>query len=473
MRKRVFLYVRVSTQEQAKEGYSIDEQIARLEKYCDAKNWIVAKIYTDAGHSGGNTKRPALQKLMKDCKAKKGDLVVVYKLDRLSRSQKDTLELIEDYFLANGVDFVSMTENFDTSTAFGKAMIGILSVFAQLEREQIKERMAMGREGRAKKGKFHGSSVIPIGYDYIDGKLVINEFDAMQVRKIFEMYIAGKSPYKIADYMNEHGYKHKYGVWYADSVSNCITKHVYIGKIAHMGTVYDGEHEAIVDEETFEKANALKQQKSEEHAKNCQRRGKITSYLGSYLECGCCGAKYSKRTRICKTHRYEKYICYSRWKSMPKLIKDPNCKNKIWDMNELDNIIFDEIKKLSLDSDYLKEIISKDDGEAEVIQKEINKLDEQIVRLMDLYTLGMFPIDALQKKTKELNEQKEKLEHELEKIMDEEKAKLSHQKTVEIVNSFSDILENGDFDEIRTVIGALIDKIVINGDNITIHWKFT
>ena len=110
------------------------------------------------------------------------DKVVVYKLDRLSRSQRDTLTLLEEIFNANSVDFVSMSENFDTSTPFGRATIGILAVFAQLEREQIKERMSMGRDARAKSGGWMGSYHIPIGYDYLDGKLQINPYEAMQIR---------------------------------------------------------------------------------------------------------------------------------------------------------------------------------------------------------------------------------------------------------------------------------------------------
>lgn len=106
-------------------------------------------------------------------------MVLVYKLDRLSRSQKDTLYLIEDVFEKNGVDFASMTENFDTSTPHGKFIIGILSVFAQLEREKIKERTMVGKDSRAKEGLWHGSAQIPTGYDYIDGQLVINEYEAM------------------------------------------------------------------------------------------------------------------------------------------------------------------------------------------------------------------------------------------------------------------------------------------------------
>lgn len=468
----IALYPRVSTQEQALKGYSIDEQIERMEKYCDAMGWTAYKTYTDAGFSGADMERPNLKRMIKDIKQGKIDKVLVYKLDRLSRSQKDTLYLIEDVFLKNNVDFVSMKENFDTSTAFGRATVGILAVFSQLEREQIKERMDMGREGRAKKGKFHGSNMFPIGYEYIDGKLVVNEFEAMQVRKIFEMYLAGKSAYKIADYLNSHGLVHRYGKWTQSTVFDCLKKQVYVGNIVHNGKIFDGEHDPIIDQDTFDKANALRQHKSEEHAKKTIRRGKVTSYLGGYLYCAKCGAKMSKQKRKCRGHEYDKYICYSRWKVMPTLVKDPDCMNKIWNMKDLDSIVFDEIKKLALDPSHLEEIISVDDDQLKVIQNEIDKLDEQIARVMDLYTIGQFPIDVLQNKVNALNEQKEKLEDELDKLMDEENQKLSQEKTRELIDSFSDVLENGDFDEIRTVIGALIDRIEIDDENVTIRWNF-
>lgn len=149
---KVAIYVRVSTTSQLEEGYSIDEQKAKLTSYCDIKDWNIYEIYTDGGFSGSNTERPALEQLIRDAERKKFDTVLVYKLDRLSRSQKDTLFLIEDVFIKNGIEFLSLQENFDTSTPFGKAMIGLLSVFAQLEREQIKERMQLGKLGRAKAG---------------------------------------------------------------------------------------------------------------------------------------------------------------------------------------------------------------------------------------------------------------------------------------------------------------------------------
>lgn len=189
---RVALYPRVSSHEQT-EGYSIGEQIERLTDYCKAMQWDIYKIYTDPGYSGGSMDRPGLQEMLKDIKAGKIDKVVVYKLDRLSRSQKDTMMLIEDEFLAYGVDFVSMSENFDTSTPFGRAMIGILAVFAQLERENIKERTMMGKEARAKEGKWHGGATEPIGYDYDPATdlLSVNEYEAMQIREVYEAFLQG------------------------------------------------------------------------------------------------------------------------------------------------------------------------------------------------------------------------------------------------------------------------------------------
>ena len=112
---KVAIYVRVSTTSQVDEGYSIDEQKAKLTSYCDIKDWSIYEIYTDGGFSGSNTERPALEQLIRDAKRKLFDTVLVYKLDRLSRSQKDTLYLIEDVFLENNIEFVSLLENFDTS----------------------------------------------------------------------------------------------------------------------------------------------------------------------------------------------------------------------------------------------------------------------------------------------------------------------------------------------------------------------
>lgn len=265
--KRVALYIRVSTQEQAQEGYSIGEQRERLIAYCKAQNWVIADVYVDGGYSGANLNRPAMQKLI--IEISKFDVVLVYKLDRLSRSQRDTLHLIEDVFLPNTVDFVSVQESFDTSSPFGKATIGLLAVFAQLEREQIKERTRMGRLARAKSELYHGGGNIPIGYNYQNGKLVVNPYEAEQIRKIFKWYLGGMSLIRIAEKLRFYGYTNRYGSWNSwSSVRNVINNVVYTGCTQYGGVIVENTHEALVSEEIFQSTQIMQKQRQEQYGKH-------------------------------------------------------------------------------------------------------------------------------------------------------------------------------------------------------------
>lgn len=471
------LLARVSTQEQADHGYSIDEQIERMRAYCKAMNWNIYKEYIDAGFSGANTDRPALQRMIRDIKTGKVKRVLVYKLDRLSRSQKDTLELIEDVFLANGCDFVSMSENFDTSTPLGRAMIGILAVFAQLEREQIKERMTMGRVARAKQGKYMGSRIPPIGYDYINGELVTNDFEAMLVKQIFQDYASGYSPKQIAKSLNKAGMYHKTGEWNDATIRKLLLNKLYVGLVHFGDEYYEGLHEPFISKELFEQVQRVRARRYVEHGKNNRRQGRATSYLGGYIECGCCGGKYSKIKSQSSYHGsvyvYENYVCNSRSKRAKSIIKDANCKNKIWKMKELDALIFDEIKKLAIDPEYIGKIPKADEiDHISIINREIASISSQLNKMMDLYSIEGLPLDVLQTRIHDLNEKKTKLEQELAEMEQREKDKTSQEDAVRIAQSFGDILDRGDFYEIRAVISALIDKIVINGDDVTIHWTF-
>lgn len=477
----VGLYPRVSTQEQAKDGYSIGEQTERLKKYCEAMGWTVYKTYTDAGYSGGNTDRPALQEMIRDVKAGKLDKVVVYKLDRLSRSQLDTLYLIEKVFLANGCDFVSMNENFDTSTPFGRAMIGILAVFAQLEREQIKERMMMGKDARAKEGKFHGSNNIPFGYDYTNGELIPNEFEAVQIRKIFELAQNGSSPYSIAKYMTEHGFIRRDGIpWRDVSVRRSLRSKYYIGYIRHHDEWISGIHDAIIDQSQFYEVQKIMQIRTEQHQKFNRRAGKATTYLGGFIYCAKCGAKYSKNTSCSKPkpdgsqYRYEFFGCNSRNKrGKTYIIKDKNCRNKNWKSDVLTDAVFAEIRKLALDPEYINEINTVEvQDDTPLIEQEIGKIDGQLSRLMDLYTIGNMPVDVLQDKIHALNDKKIKLQNELEQLRLEQVDIMSKQDALELVSSFEDVLAGGDFDAIRQVIAGLIERIEIDEEEFTIRWNF-
>ena len=484
-KQRVALYPRVSSQEQATEGYSIGEQIERLTKYCEAMNWEIYKIYTDPGYSGGNTDRPGLQNMLKDVRAGKVDKVVVYKLDRLSRSQKDTMLLIEDEFLAHGVDFVSMSENFDTSTPFGRAMIGILAVFAQLERENIKERTMIGKEARAKEGKWGGGSSEPIGYDYnpATDELTVNEYEKMQLLEAIDLFLKGVPLRTICRVFKSKGYVYrgrskKKHDWDPQRLKYVFANKVYLGYISHRGEWYQGDHEPIIDEETFNNLARLLEQRSEKYAIHKKKCRTQSSYLGGMLYCKHCGARYSKQTGSRKKNGETNYYygCYSRHKRVPKMVKDPNCKNKNWRLPELDQIVIDEIKKLAVDPEYYNVIrnekLSKTDtpNKIKLIETEIKKIDDQISRFMDLYGIGTFTIDQVSEKINPLNEQRKSLTDELESL-NATTGEIDEAKTYELAKAFSEVLDRGDINEIRLTIESLIYYIEIDNDDVLIHWK--
>lgn len=466
-------YARVSTMEQAENGNSIIEQQERMQKYCDAYGWKVYDMYVDAGFSGSNTNRPALRRLIKDVESHKVDKVLVYKLDRLSRSQKDTLTLIDDVFLSNGCEFLSMSENFDTSSPFGRAMIGILAVFAQLEREQIKERMAMGREARAKQGLYIGSRFIPIGYDYKDGQLVPNEFEKVQIQKIFNDYANGLSPQMICEDLNQSGFSHKYGKWLTPTVAEVLSSKVLAGYVSYAGKWHKGQHEPIIDHDLWERVERMREQRHSKFYQN-RKKGRVDSFLGGLLCCAQCGDYYSKNTKTNvvngKKYVYKYYTCNTRSLRGKNLSK---CQNKHWKMDELETVIFDEIRKLSL-SPQIDDLSHTNNSSIQfAIGDKINALSAQIDRLMELFSVGGIPLDSLKEKIETINNQKSALETQLERIKAESKEILSKNEAFNLASTFDEILNDGDFSQIRNVLESLIDHIDLDGENVTIYWTFS
>ena len=464
------IYARVSTQEQALEGCSIDEQIDRLKKYCESLGRSDIKTYIDAGFSGASIERPDLKKLIRDIKDGKIDKVVVYKLDRLSRSQKDTLYLIEDVFLRNGADFESLNERFDTGTSFGRAMIGILAVFAQLEREQIRERMSMGLSGRSKDGKWHGGGNNPIGYDYIDGELRVNEYEAMQVRECFSLLLSGLNYGQIATSLNDRGYKQKGLPWRGHRVKLVLQNNLYIGIIKHKGEEFQGIHEPIISKETYEKAQKIVHDRFVNYKYKGIKRS--NSLLSGLIYCGICGGKYF-RSR--SSGKYYYYTCYSRRRINPAMIKSDECKNKNYKESQLNEIILNEIKKLEADPEFIYNIQSENRSEEKekltILENELKKIDSQRQRFMSLYGLGEFSAEELQEYIKPLTEQKQALHAEIDSLNIKE-SEIRAKDAVEVVKNFSDIVARGNFEEIRLVLETLISKIVIDNDDIEIYWKF-
>ena len=473
MNDAVACYVRVSTTEQAEHGYSIDEQIARLKSYCQAMRWTIYNVYTDAGVSGATINRPALQMLIEDIKAKRVDTVLVYKLDRLSRSQKDALYLIEEIFIGNGVSFVSMSENFDTESPFGRAMIGMLAVFAQLEREQIRERMSLGRTARAKTGKWHGGSAAPAGYvyDMNIGELVIDEYEAACIRRIFDLYSKGMRVITIQKTLQKEGVLHHNGHPFSvNTIKYILSNPIYKGVVTDKGNEYTGTHTPIVDVDTYNRVQDLRAAHKEMWDKQV-RASPDQSMLSGLLYCARCGARY----HIAK-HRKEsnrQYGCYSRTKKVPSMIKDPSCKNRYWNEPYLDGLIIEQVKQLAFDDAEIRRIQKrerKDASEVRTLVSRLSKLQTTRSRYMDLYAIGSLDMESVRDKIEPLNQQIAAVQSRI-KILGGSIVQDGGD-TVSVLRSAAELIDQGTTAEKRAILLSLIDRIDLDGDEITVKWKF-
>lgn len=450
--KKVALYIRVSTDSQYEEGYSVEAQQEKLEAYCKIKNYTNYECYIDGGWSGSNIDRPEMKRMITDITQGRVSAVVVYKLDRLSRSQKDTVFLLEDVFNPNNCDFISLNENFDTTSPYGKAMIGILSVFAQLERENIRERTRMGMHERVKSGLWMGGDGIPFGYDYDKklGILVPNEH-AEDVREIFDLYIQGYSTTRLAKMFDVSSDRH---------ITQILDRITYLGKILYNGEIFEGKHEAIIDVQTFEKAQIERRKRSTKNV--------ITSsyLLTGLLYCGRCGAKM----RYQKWGKKLKIYCYSQQTSKMNLVKDPDCDNTKYDAEEVEavvlNALFDTTDGMTAQSRPLTQKTTA----IQTLQERYDKLAGKIKRLYNLYAESG---DVLLLET--IKENQEELTN-ISKLIDHENA--THAATMEIdrrndlAKNLRNVWPSLTIDEKHRALRTFIDKVILYQDNIEIHYNF-
>ncbi|UCD91768.1 MAG: recombinase family protein, partial [Methanobacteriota archaeon] len=241
--KRAAVYARVSTEDQAKEGYSLDAQKDRLRAYCQAKGWEIASEYIDDGHSGRDTKRPAYQRMLED--KDDWDTILVIKMDRIHRNSKNFMEMMDD-LKRWGKEFSSMQESLDTSTAMGRFVMDIIQRIAQLESEQIGERVYMGMKQKASTVGGPLGGYAPFGYDQQDGGLLNDETKAESVTMIFNEYLEGQTTQRIADVLNSKGVSTKKGKpWTKQTIAWILKNPVYCGYMEWDNVVRKGDHEPI------------------------------------------------------------------------------------------------------------------------------------------------------------------------------------------------------------------------------------
>jgi site-specific DNA recombinase len=246
---RAALYTRVSTEDQAKEGFSLDAQLNKLKAYCTARDWNIAGEYIDDGYSGRNIRRPAYSRLIDQME--KWDVLLVIKMDRIHRNSKNFMLMMEELKKHNK-EFVSMTESLDTSTAMGRFVMDIIQRIAQLESEQIGERVYIGMEQKARVNGGHLGFNIPYGYDYRDGDLIINKRESKIVAEIFDQYEQGRSMAQIAQDLNEKHIPTKMNrTWGRQTISNILKNPTYYGTFHWEKYEHDKVFPAIIKEKQF------------------------------------------------------------------------------------------------------------------------------------------------------------------------------------------------------------------------------
>jgi len=318
---RCAIYTRKSTEEGLEQEFnSLDAQRESAQAYIASQQqegWTgLPEPYEDGGFTGGNMERPALQRLLDDIAARRIDCVVVYKVDRLSRSLLDFGRIIET-FDQHGVAFVSVTQQFNTATSMGRLVLNVLLSFAQFEREIISERTRDKIAATRRKGKWSGGQPI-LGYDVQNMRLVINEEEAGLVRAIFELYLRQQSLSGVVEELNRRGWVNKRwrthkghevggGPFTKSSLHKLLTNVLYVGQIKHKSEVHAGEHAGIVDPMLWQEVQKLLGAQS--RSKGALVRNRFGALLKGILHCVPCGRAMtpSHANRMGKRYRY--YVC--------------------------------------------------------------------------------------------------------------------------------------------------------------------
>ncbi len=374
-RIRCAIYTRKSTEEGLeKEFNTLDAQREAGEAYVKSQmheGWqVIPTMYDDGGFTGGNMNRPALQQLIADMKAGKINIIVVYKVDRLTRSLADfakLVEMLDEY----GVSFVSVTQQFNTSTSMGRLTLNVLLSFAQFEREVIGERVRDKVAASKKKGMWMGGCP-PLGYNADERKLVINKTEAKIVRRVFELYLQNKSASTALAELNDAGIKNKTwktkkgrlmgGQKFSRTIIYRILKEpLYLGKIRHKDNLYEGLHDAIISEDVWNRAQEL-------IASQTVARTKILTESGTILRGKCVdpeGRKYTTTYSVKNKHTHHRYY----------LNKHTNHRIR---GDNLEQVVFDAVAHVCLKPENMKLCLN---GEYALLSEE-----EGTYRLQNLWT---------------------------------------------------------------------------------------
>ncbi|MCL2200289.1 MAG: recombinase family protein, partial [Defluviitaleaceae bacterium] len=428
------IYVRVSTEEQAREGYSIRAQEEKLRAYALLKGWHIHDIYIDEGISGKDIDgRPQIKRLITDIERGKVNNVLVFKIDRLTRSTKNLIELM-DLFNTHDCAFNSLSESIDTSTASGRMFLKIVGIFAEFERENLAERLRLGFERKVKEGYTLANFRQAYGYNKEKGSktLEINEEQAQIVKRIFNMYLDDDyNLNKIARTLTAQQVPTKMGRrWASITVKEILKNPIYIGKVRYSvrdTTRYfeaDGWHTPIIEESVFyEVQDKMGKIKKISYTK----RPTAGVYFAGILVCSECGCKYSPKwnyrptnpeRRVDKTKptklAYPTYFCHNAHKGM-------GCSAKSMSHKKLEETFLGYIAGIgdvSAGDITQSEYTDNPDHSAEmtIIASEIGQIERKTKEVMELFMSGGLEFNEYKEMTKVGNERRKDLEERLDQL---------------------------------------------------------
>jgi site-specific DNA recombinase len=400
---RCAIYTRKSTDEGLEQEFnSLDSQREAAEAFIESQQqegWVcLPERYDDGGFSGGTIERPALKKLIADIEGGQVDCIVVYKVDRLSRSLLDFARIMKT-LERNGVSFVSVTQQFNTTHSMGRLTLNILLSFAQFEREIIAERTRDKMSAARRKGKWTGGMPV-LGYDIVPqgGRLVVNEEEAAVVRSIYELYLENQSLLATVQELNRRGKKTKQWItkkgrkrggnpFNKVSLYSLLTNILYLGKIDFQGEVYKAEHPAIVEEELWRRVQRLLRRNGGNGGK--QVRNKYGALLKGLIYCVPCQAAMT-HTYTVRNHnkRYRYFVC-SRAQKQGWAI----CPTKSLPAAEIERFVVDRIRCIGTDPKLLaitveqaraqhKKTIEKLEAERRALQSQLGRYHTEVHRII-------------------------------------------------------------------------------------------
>ncbi|MCM3116308.1 recombinase family protein [Neobacillus sp. MER 74] len=454
MTKKVGIYARVSTTEQAEEGYSIDEQLRLLYEWCERQGYVVHKEYADRGISGKNIEsRPALKQLIYDAKQKEFDIVLVWKMNRLARDILDLLNVVK-IFEQKDIAFRSYSEQYETETPSGKLQFHMMAAIAEFERANIAENVKMGMLARAREGSWNGGQVL--GYDVVEvpnenkkrkpTKLVINEKEAQTVRRIFHLYLEGNGYKSIANKLNKEGHRSKKNNLFSiNAIKTILTNPVYAGYIRYNvrrdwtekrrnninpnPVMQKGLHKPIITEDTWNKAKSILEKRSGKP--NRVHSGEYP--LTGLLKCPSCGAgmvlgRTTNRNKDGSKRVLEYYVCGA-WKNKGTSA----CNSNGIRTEYADSYVLGQISKFTSSDTLIKDVVKKINNryksnlgpiqkEYQALKKSIAAVENKRDRVLSLFEEGVLNKAELVDRLSKLNEERQVLEDRitpLEKQLDQ------------------------------------------------------